>query len=50
MPRQGISLAARGGYFGGMVRPAEKGQLYLEKTLWALRGEKMGQPGSRAVN
>lgn len=27
-----------GGYFGGMVRRAEKGELYLEKTLWALRG------------
>ena len=39
-----------GGYFGGMVRRAEKGELYLEKTLWALRGEKMGRPPSRAVN
>ena len=26
-----------GGYFGGMVRRAEKGELYLEKTLWGLR-------------
>ncbi len=26
-----------GGYFGGMVRKAQKGELYLEKTLWALR-------------
>ena len=39
-----------GGYFGGMVRRAEKGELYLEKTLWALRGDKMGRPPSRAMN
>jgi replication initiation protein RepC len=39
-----------GGYFGGMVRRAEKGELYLERTLWALRIEKMRRPPSRAMN
>ena len=39
-----------GGYFGGMVRRAEKGELYLQKTLWALRGDKMARPTSRATN
>ncbi len=64
MGREGASLALAivstkadgfftrgpGGYFGGMVRRAEKGELYLEKTLWALRGEKIGRPPSRVMN
>ena len=38
------------GYFGGMIRKARTGELYLEKTLWVLRAAKMGKPVSRAVN
>ena len=38
------------GYFGGMIRKARKGELYLEKTLWVLRAAKMGKPLSRALN
>jgi replication initiation protein RepC len=33
-----------GGYFAGMVRKAEKGELHLDRTLWALRAAKWGQP------
>ena len=32
-----------GGYFSGMVRKAEKGELHLERTLWALREAKWGK-------
>ena len=39
-----------GGYFGGMVRRAEKGELFLEKSLWVLREAKMGRAPSRALN
>ena len=41
-----------GGYFGGMVRRAEKGELYLEKTLWSLRGGRRlapSRPGNAAA-
>jgi replication initiation protein RepC len=31
-----------GGYFAGMVRKAAKGELRLERTLWALKTEKWG--------
>ena len=33
-----------GGYFAGMVGKAEKGELYLERTIWALREAKWGKP------
>ena len=36
-----------GGYFGGMVRKAEKGELFLEKTLWGLRQSRFGGAGRR---
>ena len=32
-----------GGYFAGMVRKSEKGELYLERTIWALREAKWGK-------
>jgi len=32
-----------GGYFGGMVKKAEKGELFLERSLWALREAKWGK-------
>lgn len=47
---EGFFTHGPGGYFGGMVRRAEKGELYLEKTIWALRGGKMGRPASRSLN
>jgi replication initiation protein RepC len=31
-----------GGYFAGMVRKAERGELHLERTLWALKTQKWG--------
>jgi len=31
------------GYFGGMVKKAEKGELFLERSLWALREAKWGK-------
>lgn len=34
-----------GGCFAaGMVRKAEKGELHLERTIWALREAKWGKP------
>ena len=33
-----------GGYFAGMVRKYERGELHLERTLWALREQKWGGP------
>jgi replication initiation protein RepC len=33
-----------GGYFAGMVRKAQKGELHLDRTLWALREAKWGKP------
>ncbi len=35
-------------YFAGMVRKAEKGELHLERTLWALRQAKWGKHQSAA--
>jgi replication initiation protein RepC len=32
-----------GGYFAGMVKKFEKGELHLERTLWRLRDEKWGK-------
>jgi hypothetical protein len=46
--RLGISCAGQGGYFAGMVRKAEKGELHLERTLWALRQAKWGKHQSAA--
>ena len=40
----GYFLRGAGGYFAGMVRKAEKGELHLERTLWALRQAKWGEP------
>jgi replication initiation protein RepC len=31
-----------GGYFAGMVRKAEAGELHMDRTLWKLREEKWG--------
>ena len=39
-----------GAYFAGMVRKAEKGELHLERTVWALREAKWGKADKRRVN
>ena len=31
-----------GGYFAGMLRKFEKGELHLERTLWRLKDKKWG--------
>jgi len=42
-PEEHFSKGA-GGYFAGMVRRDEKGELHLDRTLWALREAKWGKP------
>ncbi len=39
-----------GGYFAGMVQKAERGELHLDRSLWALRGAHFGRPPRRTVN
>jgi replication initiation protein RepC len=39
-----------GGYFAGMVRKHERGELHLERSLWALREAKWGKAKRRSVN
>jgi Replication protein C C-terminal region len=39
-----------GGYFAGMVRKDERGELRLERSLWALREAKWGKASRRRVN
>jgi len=36
-----------GGYFAGMMRKAERGELRLERTIWALREAKWGKADKR---
>jgi len=38
------------GYFAGMVRKAEKGDLHLDRTLWKLREDKWGKPDRRRTH
>jgi replication initiation protein RepC len=45
--QDGHFSSSAGGYFAGMVRKAEKGELHLERTLWALREAKWGKPDRR---
>jgi hypothetical protein len=37
-----------GGYFAGMARKAERGELRLERSLWALREAKWGKSRDQA--
>lgn len=37
-------------YFAGMVRKAEKGELHMERTIWALREAKWGKADKRMLN
>ncbi len=39
-----------GGYFAGMVRKAERGELHLDRSLWALREAKWGKADKRRVH
>jgi replication initiation protein RepC len=39
-----------GGYFAGMVRKHERGELHLERSLWALREARYGKAKRRSVN
>ena len=39
-----------GGYFAGMVRKAERGELHLERTVWALREAKWGKADKRRMS
>jgi len=43
----GHFTSGAGGYFAGMVRKFEKGELRLERTLWALKDRKWGATRSR---
>jgi hypothetical protein len=38
-----LSASSPGGYFAGMLRKYEKGELRLAGTLWALREAKWGK-------
>jgi replication initiation protein RepC len=42
--------SSAGGYFAGMVRKAERGELRLERSLWALREARYGKPDRRRTN
>jgi len=39
-----------GGYFFGMVRKAERGELRLDRTVWALRARLYGKTTHRTLN
>ena len=39
-----------GGYFAGMVRKDERGELHLERSLWALREARYGKAERRRAN
>ena len=45
-PAEHFSSSAAG-YFAGMVRKFEKGELHLDRTLWRLRDQKWGDAGRR---
>jgi replication initiation protein RepC len=38
-----------GGYFAGMLRKFEKGELHLDRTLWRLRDQTFGKRSQRAL-
>jgi replication initiation protein RepC len=48
-PESHFSRSA-GGYFAGMVRKDERGELRLERSLWALREARYGKANRRRVN
>jgi replication initiation protein RepC len=44
----GHFTSGAGGYFAGMLRKFEKGELRLERTIWALRGREGGKIAGNA--
>jgi replication initiation protein RepC len=47
---EGHFSRSAGGYFAGMVRKAERGELRLERSLWALREARYGKADRRRTN
>lgn len=47
---EGHFTSGPAGYFAGMVRKAEKGDLHLDRTLWKLREDKWGRPDRRRTH
>jgi replication initiation protein RepC len=47
---EGHFSRSAGGYFAGIVRKHERGELHLERSLWALREAKWGKAKRRSVN
>jgi replication initiation protein RepC len=47
---QGHFTRSAGGYFAGMVRKHQLGELRLERSLWALREAKWGKAKRHGVN
>ena len=47
---EGHFTSGPAGYFAGMVRKAEKGDLHLDRTLWKLREDKWGKPDRRRTH
>src|ERR1700733_6827908 len=39
-----------GGYFAGMVRKHQRGELHLQRSLWALRQTRYGKPDRHTMN
>lgn len=46
---EGYFTSGPGGYFAGMLRKFEKGELNLDRTLWKLRDQKWGPAAHRSV-
>jgi replication initiation protein RepC len=47
---EGHFTSGPAGYFAGMVRKDEKGELHLDRTLWKLREDKWGKPDRRRTH
>jgi replication initiation protein RepC len=47
---QGHFTRSAGGYFAGMVRKHQLGELHLERSLWVLREAKWGKAKRHGVN
>jgi replication initiation protein RepC len=47
---EGHFTRSAGGYFAGMVRKHQKGELHLQRSLWALREAKWGKASRRSMN
>ena len=47
---EGHFSGSAGGYFAGMVRKDQRGELHLERSLWALREARYGKVKRRMAN